>query len=1217
MSKNKSFSELKKLFESKLSESTSQDLIWSSSSGTIELEFTQEQLDILPTSGNAEDAVDYLVTKTDLSDQLHNIDPQDIRDELSEYGAWDEEELQDDEQNLHRLVWIAAMDIKEEQYSNDENEVLDEASVTQKMPSGAWEVSAIIDGHLKREVYYFSSKREAIEDFLADYADQMDADDVESFHSMLDELEDDEMLDEVAPEGQEGWVKGTKVKSNEVNEDTNTPILTPTYFKNIAEKSVIGGKLFDQKFQVVDNTGYYTGLVISSITDRKALSKSINKMQNRLDKLSSQNGIIHLAKQSYGVSIDKLTIDNALSYLGYDDMDDFLVYDRLVKIEIELDMDVINEYSTHEEKIQEVNIDRDHNGGIQNITPNKDDGSMEAVLRDARSAVDAMNQELQQMFPNVHAVARLNRSLGYHVTVTFISVPRGHSKDLDFWNADLNFFFMIQMDDAHGRPLEKYSAEVHVRHGFKNAGLSFRKISGKSVSEVLSKVTMWFKKNQEVLNNIELKNTVKEMNEETTTEQYVVVKKYPNVNKYWVSAGTAHISGMEKWSYDIEEAWKFGNLATAKKFARRLNAEVETFGGQSMEENLEKELPIRTYVVKGEIDPNFGDQTYWSNEDGWVDLDSATVFHDNNYDDEIIGQTGIKFLDNVAETTSAGSIAMGATESLDKLVTKSGKPHATTPEEFDLGGLWSYEQDDDNRIQVYKEHGIYQIAGFVGGKHTRQAYRTFTEMKSAVRKLKREMKANAVQEGKTWKDSKGKKSKKDDWKKERKNKEKSREDVMESGFADENAVYRISKKIFDSTGDFVDSVEVYRGTGYSNAKKELEKLMKKEPNSVFGLFKIAGDPENKMVEYENTDDSARGAEIADSQNLEDIKYAIASLGFLLPANQKVTAQEFATMIKDTYDDERTLYLANVLDKSPYGFIKADGKVKVFSKKSVSEVSEYPSDKLKVGDKVKIKDPVRPTEEKFGTISKIDNTPTRKYGKRMIYVKDDSGKEKIWLGTNLSKINEAEQNYAVFLTKDGKETMVSEAVSLTKAEVLVAKMAHEFEGNTFTVGRFDKKQTPMTVSEALKTNFEKIEESVIDTSWNKLSVKDNLKLRKSFRLIQEAKAAYQKDDVYLLSESNSWKVYTTGGKQLGEAGTIWQLGIEEAKAKADAIVAKYVQQKNLNEDVANKHAINIAKKTLKMSDAGVKIAGGQTKEQAREILRKAGWSDEKIKKYEGE
>lgn len=43
-----------------------------------------------------------------------NLDPDMVREELKEYGAWDEVELMDDEVNLMRIVWIAAGDIREE-----------------------------------------------------------------------------------------------------------------------------------------------------------------------------------------------------------------------------------------------------------------------------------------------------------------------------------------------------------------------------------------------------------------------------------------------------------------------------------------------------------------------------------------------------------------------------------------------------------------------------------------------------------------------------------------------------------------------------------------------------------------------------------------------------------------------------------------------------------------------------------------------------------------------------------------------------------------------------------------------------------------------------------------------------------------------------------------------------------------------------------------------
>lgn len=51
------------------------------------------------------------------------------------------------------------------------------------------------------------------------------------------------------------------------------------------------------------------------------------------------------------------------------------------------------------------------------------------------------------------------------------------------------------------------------------------------------------------------------------------------------------------------------------------------------------------------------------------------------------------------------------------------------------------------------------------------------------------------------------------------------------------------------------------------------------------------------------------------------------------------------------------------------------------------------------------------------------------------------------------------------------------------------------------------------------------------------------------------------------------------------------------------------------DVATRHQIKIAKDTLKMSDAGVMIMGGMDKEEARRVLKKAGYSDSQIRAME--
>jgi hypothetical protein len=42
-----------------------------------------------------------------------------------------------------------------------------------------------------------------------------------------------------------------------------------------------------------------------------------------------------------------------------------------------------------------------------------------------------------------------------------------------------------------------------------------------------------------------------------------------------------------------------------------------------------------------------------------------------------------------------------------------------------------------------------------------------------------------------------------------------------------------------------------------------------------------------------------------------------------------------------------------------------------------------------------------------------------------------------------------------------------------------------------------------------------------------------------------------------------------------------------------------------------HQFNIAKSTLRLTDAGAHILGGMTKVEARNFLRKCGWSEKRI------
>lgn len=79
----------------------------------FDLYFTRQDVDSVPSSGQCDEAVKIIAKKPYIVRQFTNIDNSKLIKELSEYGAWDNVELQDKQANIERIIWIACGDIKE------------------------------------------------------------------------------------------------------------------------------------------------------------------------------------------------------------------------------------------------------------------------------------------------------------------------------------------------------------------------------------------------------------------------------------------------------------------------------------------------------------------------------------------------------------------------------------------------------------------------------------------------------------------------------------------------------------------------------------------------------------------------------------------------------------------------------------------------------------------------------------------------------------------------------------------------------------------------------------------------------------------------------------------------------------------------------------------------------------------------------------------------
>ena len=84
---------------------------WTSTTGSIELQMTAEQAASVNHSGPCDDDVQVLSEDPAIIKQLAEIKDETMREVLDEYGAWDEEQLSNRDDNIQRLLWIAGCDI--------------------------------------------------------------------------------------------------------------------------------------------------------------------------------------------------------------------------------------------------------------------------------------------------------------------------------------------------------------------------------------------------------------------------------------------------------------------------------------------------------------------------------------------------------------------------------------------------------------------------------------------------------------------------------------------------------------------------------------------------------------------------------------------------------------------------------------------------------------------------------------------------------------------------------------------------------------------------------------------------------------------------------------------------------------------------------------------------------------------------------------------------
>jgi len=91
--------------------------LWNASNYGNDLRLTRKDAELLSGSGDQSHNAQMVMQKPYVKKQLDALQPENLAKELNEYGAWDDDELKDHQENLMRWVWLSAGDIIEREYT--------------------------------------------------------------------------------------------------------------------------------------------------------------------------------------------------------------------------------------------------------------------------------------------------------------------------------------------------------------------------------------------------------------------------------------------------------------------------------------------------------------------------------------------------------------------------------------------------------------------------------------------------------------------------------------------------------------------------------------------------------------------------------------------------------------------------------------------------------------------------------------------------------------------------------------------------------------------------------------------------------------------------------------------------------------------------------------------------------------------------------------------
>lgn len=87
--------------------------LWNSTNYNNDLKLTRHDALLLGVGDCTQDKLDLVLSKRYVKRQVKHLEPENLRKELYNYGAWDSEQLSDHTENINRWLWLSAGDILE------------------------------------------------------------------------------------------------------------------------------------------------------------------------------------------------------------------------------------------------------------------------------------------------------------------------------------------------------------------------------------------------------------------------------------------------------------------------------------------------------------------------------------------------------------------------------------------------------------------------------------------------------------------------------------------------------------------------------------------------------------------------------------------------------------------------------------------------------------------------------------------------------------------------------------------------------------------------------------------------------------------------------------------------------------------------------------------------------------------------------------------------